>query len=71
MSFLAIEILADITQNCSLEESQVEKERNVILQEMKESDSCLSDVLFDYLHASAYQGTALARTAEGTTANIK
>ncbi|KAM3844733.1 cytochrome b-c1 complex subunit 1, mitochondrial [Vipera latastei] len=67
----AIELLADITQNCSLEESQVEKERNVILQEMKESDSCLSDVLFDYLHASAYQGTALARTAEGTTANIK
>ncbi|XP_007421968.1 cytochrome b-c1 complex subunit 1, mitochondrial [Python bivittatus] len=67
----AIEILADITQNCSLEDSQIEKERNVILQEMKESDACLSDVLFDYLHASAYQGTSLAQTAEGTTANIK
>uniref|UniRef100_A0A8C6V590 Cytochrome b-c1 complex subunit 1, mitochondrial n=1 Tax=Naja naja TaxID=35670 RepID=A0A8C6V590_NAJNA len=67
----AIEILADITQNCSLEDSQIEKERNVILQEMKESDSCLSAVLFDYLHASAYQGTPLAQTTEGTTANIK
>ncbi|XP_034287372.1 cytochrome b-c1 complex subunit 1, mitochondrial [Pantherophis guttatus] len=67
----AIEILAEITQNCSLEDSQIEKERNVILQEMKESDSCLSAVLFDYLHASAYQGTPLAQTAEGTTANIK
>uniref|UniRef100_A0A803TVN7 Cytochrome b-c1 complex subunit 1, mitochondrial n=1 Tax=Anolis carolinensis TaxID=28377 RepID=A0A803TVN7_ANOCA len=67
----AIEILADVVQNCSLEESQIEKERNVILQEMKEMDACLSDVVFDYLHATAYQGTALSRTIEGTSANAK
>lgn len=67
----AVEILADVVQNCSLEDSQIEKERNVILQEMKEIDGSLSDVIFDYLHATAYQGTALSRTVEGTTANAK
>ncbi|XP_066470745.1 cytochrome b-c1 complex subunit 1, mitochondrial [Tiliqua scincoides] len=67
----AVEILADVIQNCSLEDSQIEKERNVILQEMKEIDGSLSDVLFDYLHATAYQGTALSQTVEGTTANAK
>lgn len=69
--FLAVEILADVVQNCNLEDSQIEKERNVILQEMKEIDGSLSDVIFDYLHATAYQGTALSRTVEGTTANAK
>uniref|UniRef100_A0A8D0GGB2 Cytochrome b-c1 complex subunit 1, mitochondrial n=1 Tax=Sphenodon punctatus TaxID=8508 RepID=A0A8D0GGB2_SPHPU len=67
----AVEILADMVQNCSLEESQIEKERNVILQEMQEIDNSLSDVVFDYLHATAYQGTALSRTVEGTTENAK
>ncbi|XP_062977414.1 cytochrome b-c1 complex subunit 1, mitochondrial [Elgaria multicarinata webbii] len=67
----AIEILADVVQNCSLEDSQIEKERNVILQEMKEMDACLPHVIFDYLHATAYQGTALSQTVEGTTANAK
>ncbi|MCQ4078741.1 insulinase family protein [Klebsiella pneumoniae] len=38
---------------------------------MKEIDSNLADVTFDYLHATAFQGTALARTVEGTTENIK
>lgn len=66
-----VELLADIVQNCALEESQIEKERGVILQEMKETDSNLADVTFDYLHATAYQGTPLARTVEGTTENVK
>ncbi|XP_074861328.1 cytochrome b-c1 complex subunit 1, mitochondrial [Carettochelys insculpta] len=67
----AVEILADIVQNCSLEDSQIEKERTTILQELQEIDSNLTDVTFDYLHATAFQGTALSRTVEGTTENIK
>lgn len=67
----AVEILADIVQNCSLEDSQIEKQRNTILQEMQEIDSNLTDVIFDYLHATAFQGTALSHTVEGTSENIK
>lgn len=58
-------------QNCALEDSQVEKERGVILQELKEIDSNMEAVALDYLHATAFQGTPLARTVEGTTDNIK
>ncbi|XP_077181544.1 cytochrome b-c1 complex subunit 1, mitochondrial [Paroedura picta] len=67
----AVEILADAVLNCSLEDSQIEKERNVILQEMKEIDGNLSSVVFDYLHTTAYQGTALGQTVEGTSNNAK
>jgi len=66
-----VELLADVVQNCALEESQIEKERGVILQELKEMDNDMTNVTFDYLHATAFQGTALARTVEGTTENIK
>nr|XP_033781879.1 cytochrome b-c1 complex subunit 1, mitochondrial [Geotrypetes seraphini] len=67
----AVEILADVVQNCSLEDSQIEEERQVILQEMEEIDSCLEDVVFDYLHATAYQGTPLSQSVLGLSANIK
>nr|XP_020653727.1 cytochrome b-c1 complex subunit 1, mitochondrial [Pogona vitticeps] len=67
----AIEILGDVIQNWNLEDSQIEKQRNVILQEMEDNDTCLSNVVSDYLHATAYQGTPLAQTPEGTTTNIK
>jgi len=66
-----VELLADVVQNCALEESQIEKERGVILQELKEMDNDMTNVTFDYLHATAFQCTALARTVEGTTENIK
>ncbi|KAM4652379.1 cytochrome b-c1 complex subunit 1, mitochondrial [Discoglossus pictus] len=67
----AIEILADVVQNSSLEDSQIEKEREVILREMQEIDGNLQDVVFDYLHATAYQGTPLGRTVMGPSENAK
>jgi len=43
----------------------------VILREMQEVETNLQEVVFDYLHATAYQGTALGRTILGPTENIK
>ncbi|XP_016005346.2 cytochrome b-c1 complex subunit 1, mitochondrial isoform X1 [Rousettus aegyptiacus] len=67
----AVELLADIVQNCSLEDSQIEKERDVILQELQENDMSMRDVVFDYLHATAFQGTPLAQTVEGPSENVR
>lgn len=67
----AVEILADVIQNWNLDDSQIEKQRNIILQEMKENEASLPRMTFDYLHATAYQGTPLGQTVEGTTANVK
>lgn len=67
----AVEILSDIIQNSKLGESEIERERSVILREMQEVETNLQEVVFDHLHASAYQGTALGRTILGPTKNIK
>ncbi|KAK9753194.1 Peptidase M16 inactive domain [Popillia japonica] len=67
----AIEILADIIQNAKLGEQEIERERGVILREMQEVESNLQEVVFDHLHSIAYQGTPLANTILGPTANIR
>ncbi|KRT85250.1 Peptidase, partial [Oryctes borbonicus] len=67
----AIEILSDIIQNARLGEQEIERERGVILREMQEVESNLQEVVFDHLHSIAYQGTPLANTILGPTANIR
>uniref|UniRef100_A0A8C6TW65 Mitochondrial-processing peptidase subunit beta n=1 Tax=Neogobius melanostomus TaxID=47308 RepID=A0A8C6TW65_9GOBI len=67
----AVEILADIIQNSTLGEAEIERERGVILREMQEVETNLQEVVFDYLHATAYHSTALGRTILGPTENIK
>merc|ERR1711909_4991 len=67
----AVDILADILQNSKLGEQEIERERGVIKREMQEVETNLQEVVFDHLHATAYQGTALGRTILGPTQNIK
>lgn len=62
----ALEILSDIVQCAKLGEQEIERERGVILREMQEVESNLQEVVFDHLHAIAYQGTPLANTILGT-----
>ncbi|GAB6028112.1 hypothetical protein CHUAL_002330 [Chamberlinius hualienensis] len=67
----AVEVLADIIQNSKFGEQEIERERSVILREMQEVESNLQEVVFDHLHATAFQGTPLGRTILGPTKNIK
>ncbi|XP_052119728.1 mitochondrial-processing peptidase subunit beta isoform X1 [Frankliniella occidentalis] len=67
----AVEILSDIITNSTLGSNEIERERSVILREMQEVETNLQEVAFDYLHATAYQGTPLGRTILGPTENIK
>jgi len=67
----ALDILSDILTNSKFEEKQIERERGVILREMQEVEQNLQEVVFDHLHATAYQGTPLGRTILGPTENIK
>jgi processing peptidase subunit beta len=53
---IAVDIISDILQNSKLETSAIEKERDVILREQQEVDKQLEEVVFDHLHAVAYQG---------------
>lgn len=67
----AVDILADIIQNATLGEREIERERSVILREMQEVDTQVEEVIFDHLHTIAYQHTPLGMTILGPTENIK
>ncbi|KAL3484391.1 Metalloenzyme, LuxS/M16 peptidase-like protein [Aspergillus germanicus] len=67
----AVDILADILQNSKLESAAIERERDVILREQEEVDKQLEEVVFDHLHATAFQGQPLGRTILGPKENIQ
>ena len=53
---IAMDIVSDILQNSKLENSAIERERDVIVREQQEVDKQLEEVVFDHLHAVAFQG---------------
>lgn len=53
---VAVDIISDILQNSKLENSAIERERDVILREQQEVDKQMEEVVFDHLHAVAFQG---------------
>lgn len=53
----SVEILADILQNSTLSNEGIERERDVILREQQEVEKQMEEVVFDHLHATAFQGT--------------
>ena len=59
----AVDIISDILQNSKLEGAAIERERDVILREQQEVDKQYEEVVFDHLHAIAYQGTLRSRTS--------
>lgn len=54
----AVDILSDILQNSKLEESAIERERDVILREQEEVEKQYEEVVFDHLHSVAFQGAS-------------
>jgi len=66
----SVEIISDILQNSKLDASAIERERDVIIRESEEVDKQLEEVVFDHLHATAFQGQPLGRTILGPKENI-
>ena len=52
----SVDIISDILQNSTLDPAAIERERDVILREQQEVDKQLEEVVFDHLHAVAFQG---------------
>ncbi|PIN02419.1 Mitochondrial processing peptidase, beta subunit, and related enzymes (insulinase superfamily) [Handroanthus impetiginosus] len=67
----ALDILSDILQNSKFDERRIIRERDVILREMEEVEGQTEEVIFDHLHATAFQYTPLGRTILGPAENIK
>lgn len=65
-----VEIISDILQNSKLDEGAIERERSVILREQEEVDKAHEEVVFDHLHAVAFQGEDLGKTILGPKESI-
>eukprot|EP01133_Synstelium_polycarpum_P016698 gene16698-19851_t len=66
----AVDILSDILQHSKFDQKLIDDERHTILSEMQYVQSKEDEVIFDQLHATAFQGSALGRTILGPVENI-
>lgn len=56
---LALDIIADILTNPSFEASELERERQVVLQELGQARDTPDDIIFDHLQQAIYPGQPL------------
>jgi predicted Zn-dependent peptidase len=67
---LAVDILADILTESAFEEDELEREKNVILQEIGAANDTPDDVIFDKFSERAYHGQTIGRPILGTPETV-
>jgi predicted Zn-dependent peptidase len=68
---MALGILADILQNSSFASAELEREREVILQEIAAIDDSPDELVYDLVHDAAYPGQSAGRPIIGTPKSVK
>lgn len=63
---LALGILADMVQHPLFDETELNKERQVILQEIGQAEDTPDDIVYDHFLATAFPGQRLGRPVLGT-----
>lgn len=66
----ALDVLSDIIKNPRFNPSHLEKERKVILSEIKELEDSPSDLVHDLLMSSVWKDNSLGRPIIGTTESV-
>ncbi len=67
---LALDVIADILLNPTLEQAEIEVERGVILQEIGQALDTPDDVIFDWLQEEAYPNHPMGRTILGPSERV-
>ncbi|RUM26200.1 insulinase family protein [Rhizobium vallis] len=67
---LAVDILADILTESAFEEEELEREKQVILQEINAANDTPDDVVFDRFSEAAYRDQTLGRPILGTPETV-
>ena len=67
---VAIDIVADILQNPLYSEDELERERDVILQEIASTRDSPDDIVYDLLQDAAFAGQPLGRPILGTPESV-
>ncbi len=68
---LALDVLADILQHSQFDGSEMEREKDVILQEIGQAHDTPDDVVFDHLQQVSYPDHPLGRTILGTADTVR
>jgi len=68
---LAIDILADIVLNSNFPQEELEKEREVVVQEIKQTIDTPDDIIFDYLQEKAFPHQAVGRSILGPVDKVR
>ncbi len=63
---LAIDIIADILQNATLDADELSRERTVVIQEIMQAQDTPDDIIFDRFQECAFPGQALGRSVLGS-----
>lgn len=66
----AVEILADILQNPTLDDASIKAGRDAVLRKSAHNLHNMEAAIFDELHSTAFQGTGLSRYLIGADENI-
>ncbi|MEM1352673.1 MAG: pitrilysin family protein [Pseudomonadota bacterium] len=67
---LALDVIADILRHPTLDESEIEVERGVILQEIGQALDTPDDVIFDWLQEEAYPNHPMGRSILGPSERV-
>ena len=68
---LAVDVIADIVQNSTLDEKELDRERDVIIQEIGQADDTPDDIIFDRFQETAFPDQALGRPVLGIEDRIR
>ncbi|MCW5771904.1 MAG: insulinase family protein, partial [Rhodospirillaceae bacterium] len=68
---LAADIIADILQHSVFDPAEMDREREVILQEIGQARDTPDDIVFDHFQETAYPDQPLGRPILGTEASVK
>ena len=68
---LAIDVLTDSILNSTFPEEELIKEREVVIQEIKQTVDTPDDIVFDYFQATAFPNQALGRSILGPEETVR
>ncbi len=67
----AVDVLADSLVNSTFPEEEIEKEREVVVQEIKQTIDAPDDIIFDYFQETAFPNQALGRSILGPKEKVR
>lgn len=68
---LAVDVIADFVAAPTFDESEMKKEKEVVIQEIKQSIDTPDDAVFDYFQEKAFPNLALGRTILGPEETVR